>query len=490
MRYLTAAIAIAALLGLGLLVWNPFRSAGPADPAGQPTGQPAPGGPPAALVIVEQVTQEEVVPRQSFVGTVQPLRRAAIGSAVDGRVVEVPVDIGDRVAAGQKLAQLLTETMKLELEAASQELALRQEELRELKNGSLPEEIAQARANMDAAGAMWDYLNARYESVLKLRDSNAITPVEFREATSAWRAAKEKLDEAKARYDLAVIGPREERIAQAEAKVKMQAALVQRLEDMIKKHTVIARFNGYVTAKHSEIGQWANRGDLVAEIVALDEVEIEAGVLEDHARYVRLHMPVEVTVPAVGLQFQGYISRINPQADPRTRTVPVKVRVLTTPLSEDALLVTQAVAGPAVQTWHHLETSHRGPLLKAGMLARVSLPTGHARQALLVPKDALVLGGNQKHLWVIDRPVAAVGQQGFFQGQARSIPVETGFAKGRWIEVTGDLQAGDLVVKEGNERLFGPRPGELPLVRWTAPSPTQNTAQLPAVPDTAAALTQ
>ena len=45
--------------------------------------------------------------------------------------------------------------------------------------------------------------------------------------------------------------------------------------------------------------------------------------------------------------------------------------------------------------------SEDGPLLKAGMLARVALPTGEQRPSLLVPKDAIVLGGASPMVWIV-----------------------------------------------------------------------------------------
>src|SRR3990170_1161575 len=93
----------------------------------QPPGLPA--------VIVSPVVEREITAGQTFVGTVMPLKKAIVGSAVDGRVVEFPLDEGDRVEEGQTLAQLLTDTIKLEVETAEAELQLRQQQLAELENG-------------------------------------------------------------------------------------------------------------------------------------------------------------------------------------------------------------------------------------------------------------------------------------------------------------------------------------------------------------------
>ena len=78
---------------------------------------PAQGGP--AVVVVVPVVQREVTAVHAFVGTVEPLKRATIGSAVDGRVVEFDVEEGDRIRSGQALAKLLTATIELELKAAA-----------------------------------------------------------------------------------------------------------------------------------------------------------------------------------------------------------------------------------------------------------------------------------------------------------------------------------------------------------------------------------
>lgn len=466
MRYVLVAFLVIATIGAGIgggiyVVRNFFGKV-----VEEANAAAAPKKP--DLVGVAPVVQSQIEPRQIFVGTVMPLRRAVIGSAVDGRVVEVPVDVGTRVAAGQKLAQLLTETISLELEAAEHELELRREELRLLKEYTLPDEITEAEATLATASALAEHVAGRFGLLKSLyEERSAVLPQELSEAESNKEGAVARAMAARRRLEL-LKQNQETRIAQAESKVRVQHALVERLRDMRKKHTVISRFNGYVVAKHSEIGQWANRGDVMAEVVAIDEVEVEAGVLEDHAEALRIGTPITVTVPSIGKSFQGYVSKVNPQADPRTRTVPVKVRVVTTPLGEYQLMGAQMLGGGPPQVWHHAYCQEHGPVLKAGMLAQMELPIDFPQQALLVPKDALVLGANRKQLWVVKE--RQPGDEGFTQGNAQLLTVETGAAKGGWIQVKGDLRPGDLVVTKGNERIFAP-PGTPALVRWQGEEP-------------------
>jgi RND family efflux transporter MFP subunit len=380
-----------------------------------------------AQVAVSPVVEREVAVAQTFVGTVMPLKKAVVGSAVEGRVIQYPKNAGDRVEEGEVLAQLLTTTIELEWATAKAELKLRQEQLAELKNGVRPEELKQAEARMRGAEATMIHRNTRRARVEAMFASNRAVSEEERDlAVSEAIAAAQAFEDARQAYELARLGTRVEQIAQAQAQVEMQQATADRLKDQLDKHTIVSRFSGYVTMEHTEIGNWVKQGDAVAEVVALDEVEITAHLVEQYVPYTRVGMTVNVDVPSIpGRPFTGTVTAIVPQADVQARTFPVQVRVKN-----------ELVDGQ--------------PLLKAGMYARVSLPTGRREQALLVPKDALVLGGQQPIVYAVD--ASGAGQP----GKARPVPVELGSAVGGLMQVRGGLKSEELVVVQGNERLNPP----------------------------------
>jgi hypothetical protein len=95
------------------------------------------------------------------------------------------------------------------------------------------------------------------------------------------------------------------------------------------------------------------------------------------------------------------------------------------------------------------------------------LPTGKRQMAILVPKDALVLGGQQPMVFVVDGAGPDTKQ-----GKVRPVPVQLGSSTGRMIQVNGPLAAGQMVVVQGNERL---QPGAEVQVQRVVPTP-----QLPA----------
>ena len=404
---------------------------------------PAQRGP--AVVVVTKVVEREVTSGHSFVGSIEPLKKATIGSAVDGRVVEFPVEEGDRIGDRQPLAKLLTATIQLELKAAEGELVFRQESLRELKNGTRPREIEQLHARMLAAGARREFHVARRARFTALAKQGTVTEDDLSAVVSAAITAERDYDDARAGHQLAVAGPRKEKLVQAAARLAVQQAVVDQLKDRISKHTIVSRFAGYVTARRTEVGEWVGRGDPVVEIVSLDQVDVKVHVLENHVPHLRIGTEVTVEIVALPQRFrQGKIVAIIPQADARARTFPVKIRLTNTITRGD-------------------------PLIKAGMLSRVTLPTGARTRALLVPKDALVLGGRQAVVYTVGADRKDPKKQ-----VVRPVPVRLGVAVGKDIQVIGEIQAGQQVVVEGNERL---RPGMEVIARPVPPVPDAKTSK-------------
>jgi RND family efflux transporter MFP subunit len=385
-----------------------------------------PGGPPEETpVVISPVVQRDVAEGRTFVGTVHASQTSVVGTAVDGRVEQVLVDDGDWVTALQPLAQLRIKTIDLEVRAARAELHLRMHELAELKAGSRPEEKARARAALEQARALFEYADSRLARTAALPEA-ASSQEELEQDRSARDAAEQALREAEASWKLVEEGPRQEQILQAEAQVRMQALQVLRLKDQQEKYTIYAPFDGYVVTEHAEVGQWLSRADPVMEMVAVDPIEIRVYVPEAHIAALGPGMKATVQLDALPERlFEAVISRIVPQADLRSRSFPVRIE-LENPREE------------------------RGHVIKPGMLAHVTLAVGRPRLALLVPKDALVLGGATPVVYVVraDRQTQAA--------VAVPVSVSLGVADEQYIQVNGELQAGENVVVEGNERL---RPG-------------------------------
>ncbi|MEX0713359.1 MAG: efflux RND transporter periplasmic adaptor subunit, partial [Pirellulales bacterium] len=382
--------------------------------------------PPAVVAVAPVIEQGEVAAAQSFVGEIHPARRSIVGSAVGGRVMEFLVKEGDRVEARQPLARLLTRAIEIARDAALADVELRTQELAELESGSRLEEIQQAEAHMLGAKSLMEYAKAKLERTRNLIERRAASEDQLQDDAAAAESSLQGYFEAKAAYELAVAGPRKERIAQASARLASAKEEVARLEDQLEKHTIFSPFDGYVVQEHTEVGQWIEAGELVAEVIEVDRVDVEVMVAETYIPHLKIGTPARVEVDALPTHvFSGTVSHIVPQAEARSRAFPVKVQLANEILADE------------------------GPLLKPGMFARVTLPVMKKQSVLMVPKDALVMGGPEPVVYRVETDKTQAGKS-----TVQPVRVRLGVAYEGLVEVSGDLQPGQQVVIEGNERLF------------------------------------
>ena len=401
--------------------------------AGQVRAQPG-------SVEVARVIERELNVGHRVVGSVMPIQSSTVGTAVNGRVENFLVDVGDAVRKGDVLAELRTGTLEIELKAARAELTLRQEELQELRNGSRPEEISEARARMLAAKAIRQNESSNLTRLEQLVKRQAINPTDLDDARARAESTSQILIALQAALSRIESGPRAEQIAQAHARVALQEAQVELIEDRILKYTVRSPFDGFVTAEHTEVGEWVSDADPIADVIALEYVEILCNVPAEQALRLRRGRDIRIEFPELpGEVFTGRVDQVVPIADRRTRTFPVNIRLQN-------------------------RMNEGRPLLLAGMLARAVLPTGDRTVMPLVPKDSLVLNGSRRSVFI----VASAAESGS-SAKVRSVSVTLGVSDAGLIQVKGELKAGDVVVVRGNERL---RDGQEVSVSPTAESDT------------------
>jgi RND family efflux transporter MFP subunit len=349
---------------------------------------------------------------------------------LDGRLEKLLVNDGQRVRKGETLAELRPKTLQLLLAAAAAELRLFTSQLQELKNGSLPEEVDEAEANMLAATALMENADRQWKRLQSLSVSRAASITEIEDAKEQAEATRFALQARRALLKRIKDGPRLELIAQAQARVDLQAERVKQLEDQIDKLAIKAPFDGYIAAESTEVGAWIRQGDPIVQVVQLDKVEIQVPVTAEHAVSLRIGDKIRVEFPELPDELLiGTIDRIVPVADPQTRTYPVYVQ-MSNRLQDDR------------------------PLLMSGMLARADLPSGRREKSTLVPKDALVLNGDERSVFVFEGNLSSGEGSVNSNGLVRKVEVDLGVAVDGLIQVRGDLDDSDLVVVTGNERLI------------------------------------
>jgi RND family efflux transporter MFP subunit len=233
----------------------------------------------------------------------------------------------------------------------------------------------------------------RYQN---LYDRKSVSPQEFDEVKARQQATL-------ARRDMAQAG-------QAQA----QAALNQ-ARTSLDYTRIRAPFDSVVTEKRADSGTLASPGMPIFTVEDVRRYRLEVAVNENDLRYVRTGGQVSVAIEALdNAELNGKVVQIVPAADPASRAFLVKIE---------------------------LPTDTR---LRSGLFGRAQFSRGE-RQALLIPRSAVVERGQLQGVFVVD------------QNKIASLRYITlGKATGSEIEVLTGLQGGEWLVA---------RPGELDLNR-------------------------
>jgi len=344
--------------------------------------QQQPQGPPPATVRVAQASEQTARRRVMVVGRLMEVKRSTVASEVEGKVVELLAPAGRDVVGG--------ETVIARVDPVWSKLA-----------------VEEAQADLAAAKATAQQSSNELKNLEALAQRSAADPQEIDDARAIAEADKSRV-------------------------VALEAAL-HRAQETSKRVDIIAPFDGTVSAKLTEKGQWLSPGSAVVEVVSRGLIDAVIDVPEQYITQVPKGTEVEIVIDALGETIVGEVIAINPDGSNPARTFPVKVRI-----------------------------DDQDGKLKIGMSVTARVPVSEERKYLVVPRDAVHYGDNGAQVWIaMVTPNSAPGSM----PQAMPMPVEVLFGvEGKFaikpIPKTPNarLDPGMDVVTEGAERLFPTRP--------------------------------
>jgi len=235
------------------------------------------------------------------------------------RIAAVLVQEGDHVKKNQLLARLDTSRLQPQVAQAEAQMAAQQQAVNRLRNGSRPEELAQARANVALAQADADDAQAQYARVRDLSAKSAgraVSQQDLDQAKAAAEAAGAKLTVSKRALDLSVAGPRKEDIGEAEARLKSNAANLALLRQQLADADLLAPVDAVVRSRILEPGELASPQKPVFSLAITDPKWVRAYIAESDLSVVRSGMTAAVTVDGFpGHRFDGWIGFISPNAE-------------------------------------------------------------------------------------------------------------------------------------------------------------------------------
>ena len=305
----------------------------------RPTQEPGPA------VLGEAAPQEE----QTLItgsGVIVPARWAKLSFPIGGQLEEIKVTTDMTVTAGQVLATLERQELELQVQLAESELDAQEAELVQLQEGGSQAEIAAAKANYEAAVAAYQELRAGpsaeeialAEADLKsaeraLQDAQAaydavssLPDISARPQALQLEQATIDYQRARAAYELAVSGPSEAQLKQAEslmvsAKAQLEASTsaqpsairaaqagvtrarigLEQARFRLEQATLHAPFDGTITSvAEVQPGDMINPGTAIVTVADLSKLQVEVTDLDEWgAANVTAGQTADLLVPAL-----------------------------------------------------------------------------------------------------------------------------------------------------------------------------------------------
>nr|WP_321258207.1 efflux RND transporter periplasmic adaptor subunit [uncultured Pseudodesulfovibrio sp.] len=228
---------------------------------------------PPSPVVTGKVTTGDMAPQNEFIGTVYFTEISNVAAEVDGKLVDLKVQEGQRVKKGDPLVILSSDILN--------------------------RTIANARALLEQSKA---------EAELAKRENTRTTQL-YKSATVA-----------EGEYD-------SKRLAALSAEKKMIAAqaILNRLYVEREKKTIRAPYEGVVLERKVFRGEWVSKGTVVTLIARDDEFDVVVNAPREAFGVVKPGL--KVVIHTAGKELPGEVFAVIPKGDVTTRTFPVKIRV-------------------------------------------------------------------------------------------------------------------------------------------------------------------
>jgi HlyD family secretion protein len=216
------------------------------------------------------------------------------------------------------------DTRRLEPQVAEAEAtaAAQRQVVERLHNGSRPQEIAEARANVESARA--DAINARgqYERRKTLAANSIVSQQDLENAKAMLDVAEAKLDVNQKALDLAIAGPRKEDIGQAEAELRADEAQWAFLRQELADDQLVAPVDGVVRTRLMEPGEMASPQKPVFSLAVTNPKWVRAYVTEPDLGKLQTGMTALIAIDRFpDRRFEGWVGFVSPVAEFTPKTV-------------------------------------------------------------------------------------------------------------------------------------------------------------------------
>lgn len=287
----------------------------PSDAQSQPPSQATNQ---TAAVDATIAQPETLLQPREYTGTTQPIQEVSVRAQVEGQLVQLNVNVGDRVEQGQILARVDSSLLNAAVTEAESELASRQAEVAQLQTQISDAQTQVERARLELRQAEADA--ARYEQLVA---SGAGTRQQAEQARTEAKTAAQLVRSAQAQ-----VNSRQNEVAAAKGRVTAQRAVVAQARERLSYANLRSPISGDVLSKVTEVGNLVQPGGEIVRIGDFSREKVMVQVSDQELRNIRVGQSVRVRLDArPNQQFTGTVARISPAANSTSRLLPVEIAI-------------------------------------------------------------------------------------------------------------------------------------------------------------------
>lgn len=322
-RWIIIGVAIFALLGAGRFIYAKLTAATPVDIVRVHAAAPVAGG--EGNVILNAT------------GYIVAAHKIELAAKVVGKVAWIGVDKGDKVKAGQVLVRLEDDEYRAHVLESKGNLEMLKAKLAEAVNGSRPEEIAKAKADLEQARADQENARVTLERTRDLVKQRVLSSQALDDAQARYDGAAAKVASFDRAYELVRLGPRKEAVEALRAQVEQAQGTLDYSQVQLENTVIRAPIDGTILERNVEKGEFVTTGFVgdkgakgyVVSLANLHELDVELDISQNDFGKLGPTQPGTVTTDAYpDRKYPGVIREISPEANRQKATVQVKVKVI------------------------------------------------------------------------------------------------------------------------------------------------------------------
>ncbi|HEY7212915.1 MAG TPA: efflux RND transporter periplasmic adaptor subunit [Bryobacteraceae bacterium] len=355
-------------------------------------------------------------------GNVEAVYVSSIYARSNGYVKKRLVDIGDRVKAGQLLAEIESPEVEQELSQAIAALGQTRAAYEQATANFVQSQAAvnQAHANVDQSAANQEIARTTDQRWSRLVNRGVLSKQDGDEKRSAFAARSAEVAAAQANLATAEanVKAQQANITAARANIAAAQANVNRLRQMVSFENVTAPFDGVITERHVE------RGDLITAGSGAAQTSLFA-IAQANLLRVQVHVP-QAYAPDIQ---NGQAAQLDVHGRSGSPIIGRVVRSANSLNSDSRTLLAE------------VQVDNRDGALLPGMYADVKFTLPRGRSLVLIPADTLVVNGQGTRVLRV-----------MPDGKLHFIPVTIGRDLGAQVEVTDGLHGDEeLVANPGDD---------------------------------------